>query len=524
MRDYTNRTREELVEIIHDLEAKLEKSSSPESKCPSKEDGRFREQYGSEILDSFPDMICVYDYDLNFIELLSAPGTNHIEGFTAGGSSVVNLKEMVPEDAYNAIKANADIVIRTQKSSTGLHSLMFKGELHHYENRICPLSNNYLLCVCRDVTRRVNSEKQTRIQRDEIIRLNSLMGAILDNVPVYLYVKDVNNDFRFLYWNKEIAKQSGIPAEKVIGKTDFEVFPNINDGKTCHKSDLMTKNEAHLAFEEEYTTVTGERRSLQTTKLIVNLPDGESYLIGISWDITTLKETEQELVAARKLAEEADSLKSSFLANMSHEIRTPLNAVVGFSRLVMGLPAGEEREDYCRIIEKNSDVLLTLFNDILDLSSLEAGVMTFTNEDFDLYTIFKESYDLYSNKVEDNVQLIFDDVDDSQHVVCDRKRLLQVLANLLSNAVKFTHTGEIRLGYRLDGDKVLCYVKDTGVGIPPNKLASVFQRFSKVDNFVQGSGLGLALCRMILDHMNGNIWVESDQKIGTTMYFTLPLQ
>lgn len=523
MVNYKDKTKEELLDIISDLEAKLEKCSTQENSCKDRPPGRFREQYSQEILDTFPDMITVFDYNLNCVELVSAPHTNHVEGISNEQLCCSHLSNIVPEEAYRIVKANMENVIRDKETRTAEHSLMYDGELHHFENRICPLGNDYLLCVCRDVTRRVKTEQESQKQQSEIARLNSLMEAILDNIPVYLFVKDVKDDFRYLYWNKEFAKKSGITTENAVGSTDFEIFPNAGDMEKFRRDDLETMELGYKEFEEDYTTVGGDQRVVYTTKLSVNSPDGDSYLIGISWDITDLKDTQKALIAARERAEGSDKLKSAFLANMSHEIRTPLNAIVGFSRLVIEHELGEEKEDYCRIIEKNSELLLNLFNDIIDLSTLEAGALDLIHEEIKLYTVFQKEYSIYCNKVGQNVLLKLDEVDASLCIVNDRIHLAQILTNLLSNAVKFTSSGEIRMGYQQRSDVVQFYVKDSGIGIPADRLATIFQRFGKINNFAQGTGLGLTISRMLVERMGGRIWARSKVGVGTTFYFTLPL-
>lgn len=523
MSDYENKTKEELLDIIYHLEQKLERCSIQDDPCGNNSQGQFRQVYAQEILDTIPDMITVFDYDANCVALVSAPDTNHIEGLSNETLCCSKLENIVTGDAYDIVFANMEEVKRTKKTHTAQHSLMFEGELHYFDNRICPLGDKYLLCVCQDVTRRVKSELESAKQQQEIARLNSIMGAILDNVPVYLFVKDAKDDFRYLYWNKEFVKHSGISAEKAVGHTDFEIFPDAADRERFRKDDLKTMKLGFNEFDEIYTGANGDKRIVHTAKLMADSPDGNSYLIGISWDITGLKQTEKELIAARERAEESDRLKSAFLANMSHEIRTPLNAIVGFSRLVINPGDEAEKEEYSYIIEKNSDLLLNLFNDIIDLSSLEAGVMDLSKEEINLYTVFTKVYDRFNKKTAKGVQLKLDEVDRSLCIVNDKTRLTQILTNLLSNATKFTLAGEIHFGCQLRGDVVQFYVKDTGIGIAANRIATIFQRFGKIDNFAQGTGLGLTICRMLVELMGGRIWARSTEGVGTAFYFTLPL-
>lgn len=331
MEDYNNKTKAELLEIIQNLEKKVEQLSS-ESASGRKE--RFRDRYSKRILDNLPDMLTVLDRNANIVELVSSPSTNHVEGTTADSITQSNIKDILPEDAYNNIRRNMEKVFSTGNSAIARHDLMQDGVSHHYEHWLSLLDKEYLLCMCRDVSQLWETEQTNAEQQNEIMRLNSLMQAIVNNVPVYLFVKDSGNDFRYLYWNKTFADYSGIPIEKAIGRNDFEIFKRTEDMEKFHLDDMKVLKEGKLDYFEEYMTATGEIRTITTMKRLVPSNNGHPYIIGISWDITEIKKTEKALDAARIKAEEADRLKSAFLANMSHEIRTPLNAIVGFSKLI----------------------------------------------------------------------------------------------------------------------------------------------------------------------------------------------
>lgn len=259
-------------------------------------------------------------------------------------------------------------------------------------------------------------------------------------------------------------------------------------------------------------------------------PLDKEYLLCMCRDISeqwnaeqTNKKQQKELEAARIKAEESDRLKSAFLANMSHEIRTPLNAIVGFSKLVIDAECTNEKEQYAEIIERNSEILLNLFNDILDLSSLEADSLSFNIRPIKLIDICLQLEQQFCYKVKNGTKLILDDVDTELYVSGDWNRIIQIISNLLSNAAKFTPKGEIHFGYREKEDFVEFYVKDSGIGIPAERVATIFQRFGKINDFVQGIGLGLTLCRMLVEKMGGRIWLRSQEGKGSRFYFTLPL-
>ena len=504
MGHYEHKTKEELLEIVCKLEKKVEGLSS---ELDSLKKGRFRERYSTRILDALPDMLTVFDHNANIVELASSPTTNHVEGTTSDSIINSNVKDIVPEEAYESVRHNMDKVIHTGKSSTAEHSLMLDGVLHHYENRIFPLDDQYLLCMCRDVSQETEMAKINETQRSEIVRLNSLMNDILNNIPVYLFVKDTGNDFRYLYWNKAFAEHSGISVQRAVGSTDADIFPDKKDAERFREDDLKVMKLGRIEYLENYTTMSGEVRTVTTMKTVVPSGGQHPYIIGVSWDVTEIKKTEKELIAARIKAEEADQMKSSFLANMSHEIRTPLNAIVGFSKLIIEADNECEKRQYADIVEHNSTVLLNLFNDILDLSALEAGSLELSYHPVRLKDICLQLYELHVKSVKPEVRLVLDEVDSQLCIQGDWERISQVLVNLITNAIKFTSVGEIHFGFQKKADMVQFYISDTG----------------KIDDFVQGTGLGLTICRMLVEKMGGRIWVRSKQGKGTVFYFTLPM-
>lgn len=239
-----------------------------------------------------------------------------------------------------------------------------------------------------------------------------------------------------------------------------------------------------------------------------------------------LEISEAELRTAKDAAEEANRLKTAFLANMSHEIRTPLNSIVGFSNLLVSIPTTpEEQKSYFDIIQNNSDLLLRLINDVLDISRLETERVAFTYEKYNIIEIFHQVISTmeYSNK--SNNKFLLESEYTEYELYTDIQRLQQVLINLLSNANKFTKDGEIRLKFEVEipNNRVLFFVTDTGCGIPANKISTVFERFEKLNESSQGSGLGLAICRLITQKWGGDIWVDSTYKEGARFVFSHPI-
>lgn len=247
-------------------------------------------------------------------------------------------------------------------------------------------------------------------------------------------------------------------------------------------------------------------------------------LAGVFLPITERKLLEKELRDARDKADESNHLKSAFLANMSHEIRTPLNAIVGFSNLLSTAETKEEMEEFVEIIESNNSLLLQLIDDILDLSKIEAGTLDFEESNFSVNSMLDEIvHSAWFRIKNEKVQFTISKGLSECTIRTAKNRLMQVIINLVNNAIKFTEKGTITVGYDyLEKENLLkFFVKDTGIGIPKDKLNDVFGRFVKLNSFAQGSGLGLSICETIIHAMGGRIWVESEIGKGATFWFTI---
>ena len=348
---------------------------------------------------------------------------------------------------------------------------------------------------------------------------------ILDALPDMLTVFDHDANIIELASSPSTNHVEGINADNIT-------HSNVKDILPPEAYESVRQNMDRVILTGESST---SRHDLMLDGILHHyenriFPLDKEYLLCMCRDISeqwnaeqTNKKQQKELEAARIKAEESDRLKSAFLANMSHEIRTPLNAIVGFSKLVIDAECTNEKEQYAEIIERNSEILLNLFNDILDLSSLEADSLSFNIRPIKLIDICLQLEQQFCYKVKNGTKLILDDVDTELYVSGDWNRIIQIISNLLSNAAKFTPKGEIHFGYREKEDFVEFYVKDSGIGIPAERVATIFQRFGKINDFVQGIGLGLTLCRMLVEKMGGRIWLRSQEGKGSRFYFTLPL-
>ena len=247
-------------------------------------------------------------------------------------------------------------------------------------------------------------------------------------------------------------------------------------------------------------------------------------IAAITYYIRILRKAYTRLSEAMEKAEQANQLKSAFLANMSHEIRTPLNAIVGFSNMLPDIEDRKEMREYADIIETNTDLLLQLINDILDMSKIEAGTFDFCPSLIDVNQTMEEiEQSMRLRLKKETVTLTFIERLPECTLYTDKNRLIQLISNFVINAIKFTQTGSIRMGYRLkDADTICFYVSDTGCGMSEEQCKHVFERFVKYNPFVQGTGLGLSICQMIIDRLGGTIGVESEENKGSTFWFTLP--
>ena len=256
------------------------------------------------------------------------------------------------------------------------------------------------------------------------------------------------------------------------------------------------------------------------------LLDGDEKVLLTVRDITRLKKIQEELEVARQVAEVAGEQKTAFLANMSHEIRTPLNAIVGFAGLLANASEAE-RNSYVEIIKGNTNMLLQLVNDILDMSKIEAGTLEFIYSDTDVNQIMRELEGIFRLRLEEAdspVRIVFEPFLPVCFIHTEKNRVSQVLSNFLSNAFKYTKEGTITLGYKVREDDIYFYVQDTGTGIPAENVDKVFERFMKLDAKKQGTGLGLSISQTIIKKLGGEIGVFSEYGKGSTFWFTLPVK
>jgi two-component system, sensor histidine kinase and response regulator len=380
-----------------------------------------------------------------------------------------------------------------------------------------------------DVTQRKRIEEDLAYERD-------LLRALLNNIPDRIYFKDVHS--RFLRCSTSMAKRLGFehPGE-VMGKTDFDFHPpELAREFYEDEQRIILTGQPLINKLEKQVSMDGQEIWASVTKVpIYNQAGGVTGLIGISRDVTALKQAEGALEHARDAALESARVKSQFLANMSHEIRTPMNAITGMSGLLIGTRLSVEQREYVQTIRNSTDTLLGIINEILDFSKIEAGKFSLEVIDFELRDAVESTVDMLAERAQKkNIDLAcWIDYDVPNLLRGDPGRFRQILANLLSNAVKFTEQGEVivRVSQRGETDKsvtVHCAVKDTGIGVAPEAKPLIFQAFTQADGSTTrkygGTGLGLTISKQLVELMHGEIGLESELGKGSTFWFQLPFE
>lgn len=382
---------------------------------------------------------------------------------------------------------------------------------------------------------------QKRLFREsrKLEHTNHVASAILKNVHAFILL--INNDFKVLKTNyyQQTGTRKG-PEEKRVGdllQCRNALSAEGGCGTHVYCGSCPIRQAIRQAFEQRrgftnleatLNMVTSENQTVACEAVISGsyfLLDEEENMVLTVHDITHLKQVERELKVAKEKAENADIAKSAFLANMSHEIRTPLNAITGFAEVMGSANTEEEKTQYQEIIKMNADLLMQLVNDILDMSKIEAGTLEFVYSTVDINLLLSDLQRLFQMRINDaggKVQIIAEPSLSSCLIQTDRNRVAQVISNFVGNAIKFTREENIRIGYEAKDTELYFYVKDTGTGIPAEKLSNVFGRFVKLNKDQKGAGLGLSISQTIVGKLSGQIGADSIEGEGSTFWFTLP--
>ena len=425
--------------------------------------------------------------------------------------------DMPTQDAWNercrnALHSGSSNFIAHHPSKINRDILAYEGTMYNVTN---DSGEDSYWSFAHDISERMRYEAQIK-------RLNLIMDTTINNLPAGIVVKEVNNDFRYIYRNRESYNRDSFNGTS-IGMNDFDYYPSIVAEKKRQEDIQVASTGKGMHWTVEGKDRNGNQIILDKRKIRVDGDELSSpIIVSIEWDVTELEMMKRELMSSKEKAEMSDNLKSAFLANMSHEIRTPLNAIVGFSHLIAESDDAEERKTYYNIVNANNERLLQLINEILDLSKIESGIVEFSFGPVNLHYLCKEVHDAHIFRTPQGVSLVYEPSDESLMIETDKNRVFQVISNLIGNAVKFTKEGSISYGYELVDNQIVFHVTDTGTGIEPEKVGRVFERFAKLNQHAQGTGLGLSICKSIVERLGGQISVSSEFGVGTTFMFTLP--
>jgi len=372
----------------------------------------------------------------------------------------------------------------------------------------------------------LSKEIAVREYKEREVRASKTLSSIMNNMGVDIYVNSFDSH-DMLYANESMAAPYG-DIEHFEGKKCWQALYKDKTGECefCPKKHLIDENgQPTKVYSWDYQRPF-DKCWFRVFSAAFAWIDGQIAHVITSVDINHQKTIEEELRVAKEKAENLDRLKSAFLANMSHEIRTPLNAIVGFASLLIESDDKKERQDYVDIMQENTELLLQLISDILDLSKIEAGTLDFTMDHLDIKSFCEDIMRNYDIKEDKPVPVLLAPDLPEYYIYTDKKRLMQVITNFINNALKFTNEGQIMLEYRhkAESNEIEFAVTDTGMGIAPDKVDQVFDRFVKLNSFSKGTGLGLSICRSIIEHLGGTIGAESEIGVGSRFWFTHPLR
>ena len=528
MQDHEKSTEQLLTELRELRRRNAQLETADQQRRKAEKEIRDSQALYSSLVDNLPVQILRKDLDghftfasQSFCQLLGK-SSNEILGKTDFDFFPTELAEKYREDDVNVARTGNlfEDIERYEKNGQSRFVHVMKAPVRNASGTIIGVQ-----VVFWDVTHRKQAEADLEQER-------YLLRALLDNLPHNIYFKDSAS--RFIRVNRAMADYFGLDnPDEAMGHTDFDYFREEHARQARSDEErVMETGEPLIDREEMETWPDGTDTWVSTTKLPLYDQDGRIIgTFGISRDITEKKLAAQALQEAKDAAEAANRAKSDFLANMSHEIRTPLNAIIGMTELVLDSNLSDSQREYLRMVIESGDALLSLINDILDFSKIEAGKLDFDHAYFDLQeslgdTMKSLAYRAHTKGLELACR-IHPDV--PPMLVGDVGRVRQIVINLVGNAIKFTDTGEVVLEVvKCDSQQGMVQLRfsvtDTGIGIPEDKVDAVFHAFEQADSSTTrrfgGTGLGLAISSRLVEHMGGEIWVESELGAGSKFQFT----
>ncbi len=386
-------------------------------------------------------------------------------------------------------------------------------------------------CIVKDISEKKKMEEVLRKYEMELVQNQKRLQSVLDNATSFIYIKDL--DGKYLVTNKQFKETFKVTDDKIISKTAFDFASTEQAKRFTDYDNEVIRTCKHVEFEEIIEMQDGKHHFLITKFPLLDAQNKIYGLSGIGTDITERVRYEEQLIQAKKIAENAKKLQEQFLANMSHEIRTPMNGIQGMTDLLLETRLNEEQIDFTRTIKRSSDNLLVIINDILDFSKIQAGKLTIERIDFKLDEVVQNIKAIFRHRLHEKKLDFTFEIDKNVPATLngDPYRLNQILVNLLGNAIKFTHEGgvnvKVSIHKQTHEEAILNFtITDTGIGIQADKINEIFESFTQASAETSrkygGTGLGLAITRQLLELQKGSISVESKINIGTTFKFSIP--
>ncbi len=480
-----------------------------------------------DIFNTLSEAIYIQDENGVFIDINK--GAEEMYGYTRD-ELIGKSPETVSAHGMNdlkALKEQIDTAFKTGKS----FQIEFWGKRKN--GKIFPkeviiskgkyFGQDVLIATARDISERKEAEKKSQEH-------SQFVSTLMKAVPVAVYFKD--HEGRFIECNDIFTETTGLSKENISGKTVIDLFPKEIADMLLQKDKELVEKKSPQKFESVITDKTGKERPVIFASDVFYDSEGKlSGIVGAFLDISDRKLAEEQLKIAKERAEENDRLKSAFLANMSHEIRTPMNGILGFTSLLKNPLQGgsSSQNEYIDIIEQSGQRMLSIINDLINISKIEAGQMELSFSDTNINEQIDYLFTFFLPEAErKGIQLFVSHPlrSDEAVISTDKEKVYAILTNLVKNAIKFTDKGSVEFGYELTEGLIRFYVKDTGLGIPKDKLDKVFERFVQAQPSIQsgreGVGLGLSISKAYAELLGGRIWVESDQGKGSIFYFAIP--
>ena len=403
----------------------------------------------------------------------------------------------------------------------------------YIEFRITPVLGEgnmlvYYIVTTRDITAERNMYQE---QREHDHRLHAINAEVKRYELQLSYLLEESLMYLWSYRPAEnVINMTRTPGKTELSETLEEYMESIQaDARQQAMIEVQSAMQQGKAYNVilpfDHTPLDDQPTWYSVSGIPIFNKEGQlTEYFGLSRNITSLMQAQEQLRVETARAEDSGRLKAAFLANMTHEIRTPLNAIVGFSDLLPMIDNAADKQEFIRIIRNNCDMLLRLINDILEASNIESRPLAIEPADVDFAQAFDDICQTLEQRVQEpGVQFIKDNPYANCYAYLDKGRMQQVITNFVTNAVKYTHQGHIKVGYRLEGDTLYIYCEDTGAGIPKDKQAMVFDRFVKLNDYVQGTGLGLSICKSIAERCGGSIGVNSEgEGKGSTFWIRIP--